>query len=210
MKKKIAILGSGGFAGEALAILDHEQYEPVGLIGPAPSESSVPLDIIGGDDLIPHLKTRGIAEAVFIAVSHVTRRAELFSLVESAGLELPVLIHPSATILSTRPIGAGTIIYPQVTIMNNCTIGKGVLLNSGCTIGHDCVIGNFCNVGPGANIAGRTHMAEQAFMGIGSCCRENLKIGKGSMIGAGAVVIDDVPDGITVMGVPARPRQNNS
>ena len=206
MKTRLVIIGCGGFGKEALALLNKDLYEAVGFIGPVQSEENLLLPVLGDDDLIPRLKESGTADAAVIAVGDPERRAELFQMAQSAGLECPSIIHPSAVIMPDVPIGDGSVIFPNTTIMNFCSIGTGVLINSGSTIGHESTLGDFVSIGPGVNIAGNTRIADMAFFGIGSSCLEKLSIGRKAVIGGGGMVIHDVPDNTTVVGVPAKPK----
>ena len=101
--------------------------------------------------------------------------------------------------------GVDVTIAPGCVFTTNISIGSHVLINIGCNISHDAVIGDFVTISPGVNIAGVCEIGEGAFIGIGATIVDHVKIGKNCVIGAGAVVIGDVPDGATVVGVPARP-----
>ncbi|HCL4171242.1 TPA: acetyltransferase, partial [Pseudomonas aeruginosa] len=47
-------------------------------------------------------------------------------------------------------------------------------------------------------------IAEKAWIGMGACIRQLTRIGAGSIVGAGAVVLEEVPESVTVVGVPAK------
>jgi len=72
-------------------------------------------------------------------------------------------------------------------------------------VDHECEIGAFVHLAPGVALAGRVRVGEGAFLGIGARVIPGRGIGAWAVVGAGAVVLDDVPDGVTVAGVPARP-----
>ena len=59
-------------------------------------------------------------------------------------------------------------------------------------------------IGPGAVIGGGAVIGDHAFIGLGASIRDHVHIGAGAVVGMGSVVIDDVPDGAAVAGVPAR------
>jgi serine O-acetyltransferase len=82
--------------------------------------------------------------------------------------------------------GLGTVVHPRARIGANCVISSCVSI--GCRSKHPDVpvIGDDCFIGTGARILGPVH------------------VGDGSVIGANAVVLDDVPPGCIAVGVPAK------
>jgi len=46
---------------------------------------------------------------------------------------------------------------------------------------------------------------ENSWIGVGACVKQGISIGSGVMVGAGSVVVSDIPDNMTVVGNPARP-----
>lgn len=117
---------------------------------------------------------------------------------------IATLIHPSVWLPQRAQIGTGTIIYAGTMLDTDITIGRGCIINKGCTIGHDTVLGDYCSLAPGVNLGGRVDIGTGCYFGISSATIQNLTIGSWAIIGAGAVVIDSLPDGVTAVGVPAR------
>jgi serine O-acetyltransferase len=68
------------------------------------------------------------------------------------------------------------------------------------------VITPFTSIGLRGAIGG-PKIGRGVFIGTGCRILGNMRIGDGAVIGANAVVVDDVPEGTTVVGVPARPIQ---
>jgi acetyltransferase-like isoleucine patch superfamily enzyme len=84
-------------------------------------------------------------------------------------------------------------------------IGQGSILNTCCSVDHDCILGEAVHISPGVHLAGDVHVGDRSWIGIGAAVRQGVRIGSGVIVGAGAVVVSDVADGLTVIGVPAKP-----
>jgi acetyltransferase EpsM len=80
------------------------------------------------------------------------------------------------------------------------------VVNSGAIIEHDVDIGRFALIAPAAAIGGVTVVGEDCFLGLGCRIRDHVTIGRGTVVGMGAVVVASLPDGVEVVGVPARVR----
>lgn len=132
-----------------------------------------------------------------------TRRLE-------AHLEVPTLIHPSASISPSATLGAGTVVMPQVVVNASARIGEAAILNTACVVEHDCVIGSGSHLSPRATLAGGVRVGELSWLGAGATVINNLTLGTGVTVGAGAVVIRDVADSLTVVGCPARPARSRT
>lgn len=119
------------------------------------------------------------------------------------------LFAPQATILDCNSIGMGSIFCPYTMVTSNAKIGKFFQCNIYACVAHDCVIGDFVTFAPGVRCNGRVRIEDYAYIGTNAIIREGtatkpLRIGKGAVVGMGAVVTKDVPDGVTVIGNPAR------
>ena len=60
-------------------------------------------------------------------------------------------------------------------------------------------------VGHGAHIAGNVTIGDECWIDIGVTLIDRVAIGKGSYVGAGAVVTEDIPENVLAVGVPAKP-----
>jgi sugar O-acyltransferase (sialic acid O-acetyltransferase NeuD family) len=117
----------------------------------------------------------------------------------------PSIVHPNTWIARNVTIGEGTIIYPGTSINVDSKIGKFVMINMNCAIGHDVVIEDYTFFAPNVGIGGNSHISTECNVGLGASIIQSIDIGKRTMIGAGAVVINSVGDNQTVVGVPAKP-----
>ena len=98
-------------------------------------------------------------------------------------------------------VAAGAIINCDVTIKD------GVIVNTGSTIDHDCVLELFTHISPGCNLAGNVTIGEKTWVGIGTKIKENISIGK-MVIGAGSVMISNIPSNSKCFGIPCRPKNS--
>lgn len=120
-------------------------------------------------------------------------------------IKFGILIDPSVEMSDSVIIGEGSIVCAHTIITVNITIGKHVIVNLDCTIGHDAVLNDFVTVYPGVNISGDTDIGYASELGTGMQIIQGKKIGERSIVGAGAVVIRDIPEKCTAVGSPAKP-----
>ena len=143
-------------------------------------------------------------DGVFVAIGNNRIRYGKLTELESAVANIVSLIHPQAVISQYASIGIGTLVLAGVVVNVDTVIGRGVILNTGCSVDHDCVLHDGVHICPGARLAGGVEVGKLSWVGIGSCVRQSLRIGTGVVIGAGAAVVTDIADALTVVGVPAR------
>ena len=120
------------------------------------------------------------------------------------GIKFATVIDPSAEISDLVKIGEGTIICAHTIITVNISIGEHVIINLDCTIGHDAVLEDYVTLYPSANISGNTVIGHATELGTGMQIIQGKVIGEYSVVGAGAVVIKDVPARCTAVGSPAK------
>ncbi len=199
--KKIAIIGSGGFAKEIYDISTSIGFDVIGFID-TPSSKPLPQKIIGHESDLNLIVDKFGNFSVFIAIGNTMVRSALSKQIPSI-FHQPVLLHSSANIFSSK-VGQGSVFYPQSVVMSDCKIGENCIINAGATIGHDTTIGDFCNINPGANIAGKVKVGLNTTIGIGASIRENISIGDNVTVGAGTVVVKNLPDNTLCIGNSAR------
>ncbi|HEY3296724.1 MAG TPA: acetyltransferase [bacterium] len=158
--------------------------------------------VLGGAEILTSLDPK--RDRIFVAIGSNTVRQRIGRRLIAAGFALPALVHPAAVIGREVMIGQGTVIMAGVVVNPATVIGSLCILNTCCSVDHDGRIGEAVHVSPGARLAGNVSVGEGSWVGIGSSIIEGRTIGCRCMIGGGAVVIDDVADDTTAVGVPAR------
>lgn len=115
------------------------------------------------------------------------------------------LIDPSVELSDFVEIGEGSIICAHSILTVNIKVGKHVIINLDCTVGHNATLDDFVTVYPSVNISGDSHYGECVELGTGSQVIQGKTIGKGTIVGAGSVVVKDLPEKCTAVGIPAKP-----
>ena len=115
-----------------------------------------------------------------------------------------IAIDKSANISRRASIDKGTVIMQGVSINSSVNIGKHCIINTNTSIDHDCKIGDFVHISPNVALAGNIQIEKGTHIGTGVNIIPNLKIGKYCIIGAGAVIINDIPDYSVVVGNPGK------
>lgn len=200
---RVVIVGNGGHARACLDAWPTDgATEVVGYVGPEKGDV-LGLPYLGTDDDLPALASDGI-DGAFVALGANRVRRAVAERCAAAGLELVSALAPSAQVGATAHVGAGSIVMHRAVLGANAVVGRGSVVNNGTTVDHDCVVGDFVHLAPGVNLAGTVTVGDGAMVGIGASVVPGVRIGTGATVGAGAVVIRDVPDGQTVVGVPAQ------
>lgn len=140
---------------------------------------------------------------LIVAIARNDIRKHICSKVSQLDCELITVIHPSAQIARDVTIGPGSMIMATAVLNPGVVLGTGVVINTGAIVEHDCIVHDFVHVAPGAVFGGAVEVCEDSLVGIGACVLPFIRIGKGSTVAAGSVVTRNVPDGVTVVGVPA-------
>lgn len=139
-----------------------------------------------------------------VAIGDNRMRLALLAALERSGFQLPVIAHPKSWASPSAKIGLGTVLIAGAIVNAGATLGRGCILNTAATVDHDCCIGDGVHVSPGAHVGGEVVVGDRTWIGIGAAIHHCVRIGADVMVGAGAAVVDDVPDGVTMLGVPAR------
>jgi UDP-perosamine 4-acetyltransferase len=115
------------------------------------------------------------------------------------------IVHPAASISPSAHLDVGVFVGAGAVVGAEATLSRGVILNTSASVDHDCIVGECAHVAPGAHLCGQVIVGARTLLGAGSIITPGRQIGRDCRIGAGAVVIDDIGDEMTVAGVPARP-----
>jgi len=208
MKPKLVIWGASGHARVVADIIRLEQsYEIVGFLDDhnperARTEFCGAL-VLGGKEQLDVLLKHEVNHLI-VGVGDCHARLRLASLAQANGFRLATGKHPRATIAGDVQIGDGTVIMAGAVINPGASVGKNVIVNTSASIDHDCVVADGVHIGPGARLAGNVVVERAAWIGMGAMIINGVRIGADAVIGAGSVVLRDIPDSVAAYGVPAK------
>jgi sugar O-acyltransferase (sialic acid O-acetyltransferase NeuD family) len=205
----VLVVGGGDQGRQVISAIEASaSAEIMGVLdGAIPSGTLVAGYPVGGteDDLRACADELG-ADGFVVAVGDNSTRAALLERLTNACPDLSVftVVHPTATVARDATIGAGSIVLAGSVVSNGCTVGRGVLLGTHSSVDHDCTVDDYASLAPGVTTGGTVRIGRATAIGIGSNVVHGITIGADTVIGAGALVLDPVPDRVVAFGVPAR------
>lgn len=141
-----------------------------------------------------------------IAIGDNWVRHEVASRIRSAvpDFKFVTVIHPSAQVARSAQVAAGTVVMPGAIISANADIGEFCIVNTKASLDHDGVMGAFSSFAPAVTAGGEVTINAFAAVLLGANISHTISIGEHSVIGAGSLVLRDVPDRVVAYGLPAR------
>ncbi|MGA1794837.1 MAG: acetyltransferase [bacterium] len=209
----IAIWGAGGFGREVAWLIEEinradRVFTIIGFLDDRVSLVGQEINgypVVGGLEYLG--KNQGIA--VVMAVGNPVTRFKMHARIQGLRLSFPNLIHPSVIKGRTIQMGVGNVICAGAILTENITIGDFCQFNLKTTIGHDVRLGDFTTSACSVDFAGYSSTGFGVYIGNQATLLPSVSVGDLSVIGAGAVVNKDIPDGMVAVGVPARAIKRN-
>lgn len=208
--KNIVIIGAGGFGREVQWLLERinekeKQWNILGYIDDGVTVGTIVdgLPVLGD---ITYLRETKEPLAVVCAVgSSKTRKKIIDKIIDNENLEFPNVVDPSVQMSKRICMGTGNIICAGNILTVDIKIGNFNIINLDCTVGHDVVLHSYVTVYPSVNISGCVEAGNETELGTGSHIIQGIHIGDDTIIGAGSVVIRNMPSYCTAVGNPAKP-----
>lgn len=214
MDTVIGVYGASGFGKEVMPIL-REQYsdlekESFFFIDDGSKETELnSYPVLKYEDF---LKISAITKKVSLAIANSVIRQKLADKLAEDNIQRISVRAKTVIIQDCVEIQEGSTLCANVCLHSNVKIGKHFHANIYSYVAHDCIIGDYVTFAPNVSCNGNIHIHDHAYIGTGAILKQGtpdkpLIIGKGAVVGMGAVVTKDVEAGTTVIGNPAKPME---
>ena len=195
---RLVILGAGGHAAVVAESAARAGWSVIGVAAADGGELGDP-DGAGADRIAALVAAGAKLHAAVGAADVRARWMKRFGEAAFATIVDPAAhVSPSASVAAGCSIGAGAVVNARAVLR------AGTIVNTRAVVEHDCTVGPFAHIAPGAILCGSVRVDEGAQVSAGAVVIPAKSVGARSMVGAGAVVVRDVPEGATAVGVPAR------
>ena len=208
----IGIVGCGGFGREIMPIL-RETCGRAELVFVETTRGAA--SVVNGHRVLSEeefLAAPAPDKRFNVAIADSRVREAVATRLSAAGAAPFAVRSPQTTVYADNFIGEGAVLCSGAIVTANARIGRFFHCNLQSYVAHDCVIGDYVTFAPRVACNGNVVVEDHAYVGTGAIIKQGatlrpLRIGKGAIVGMGAVVTKDVPAGETWIGNPARPLQ---
>lgn len=201
--KRLVIIGASGHGKVVADIAKKNEYDEIFFL-----DDNETLTQCGGYPVIGKSNKYSFFDSdVIVAIGNPNIRERIQTQAELAGRRIPTLVHPNASVAENVEIGNGTVIMAGAVINPGTTIGKGCIINTCSSVDHDCKVGDYVHIAVGSHLCGTVTVGDGSWIGAGATVSNNISICQSCMIGVGAVVIKDIKESGTYIGVPVKRRE---
>ena len=198
-KNKVIIIGAFH---EMVELCEACRYEIAGIIDNHLTGQYHGHRILGSDAVAGKMQQYSDIPLI-ITPDNPDKRKTLALYYAKHGFSFANIIHPKALVSRSAIMGKGVVVQYGVNISSNVQIHDFVRINTYANIMHDCSVGNYTTIAPNAVLLGGVTIGERCYVGSNCTILPDRHIADAAIVGAGAVVINNVADKQTVVGNPA-------
>ncbi len=155
------------------------------------------------DEWVATRPSNSLGFVIAVGGENGRERCRLAQSLVQRGVEPVSAIHQRSWVARSALLGAGCHVLAMAAVCVDARLGVQCIVNTNASIDHECIIGDGVHIMPGATLAGCVEVENFATIGSNATVLPRVRIGEEAVVGAGAVVIDDVPPRARVVGSPA-------
>jgi sugar O-acyltransferase (sialic acid O-acetyltransferase NeuD family) len=201
--KDLLIVGAGVHAAETAEIVQRVNrvlptWNLLGYLAPDRQGADVGKELNGYPILAPWGRAGEFAGAM------LATPFDALEIQDIPAERLATIVDPSAFVAASAKIGPGCVIYPHCFIGFRAVLGQRVFSLSSSVINHDDVLEDRVTVCTNVSLAGNIYVEADSYLGQACTVKQFVRVGRGSLLGMGSVVLRDVPPNSVMVGNPAR------
>jgi sugar O-acyltransferase (sialic acid O-acetyltransferase NeuD family) len=202
---EVLLLGAGGLAREVAAAASG-YWRVVGMLDDDPALHGTRLggvEVLGGID-----SAASRTERLLVCIGSGSARRGIVERLAALGVDeerYARFVDDSVRTPAGVEVGAGSIVLAGSVLTADLRVGRHVVLMPNVVLTHDDVVEDYVTLAAGVAVGGYAVLRTESYLGMNSSVRQRTTVGVGAVVGMGAAVVSDIPDGETWAGVPARP-----
>ncbi len=205
----VLIVGSSGHARVIVDIIERTgAHSILGFLDDTKESEMIEIGypILGSLDDLPEIVRKHNPQGFFIAIRDNWNRGIIAEKIKELTPALPAItaVHPGVQVARSACLGPGTAVMAGAVVASNASVGSFCIVNTRASVDHDSHLDDFASIGPGATLAGNVRVGAYTAICLQACVAEKVCIGCHTVVGAGSVVLGDLPDQVIVYGTPAR------
>lgn len=205
---EVVIIGAGGHGRDIRALLrslkENEYSDRTSFLGFL--DDNPEMDRIGPiSDYTKLMSEYGKYLRYVVGINDPMVRRKIVSYMDSIHARPISIIHETAVIGPSCYVGQGSVLGPYSVLTVGVNIGRHVHLNTGASVNQGSVLGDYCTLSPGVRVCGDVHVGHTTYLGANSTVINMKNVGNNVTLGAGAVVVKDIPSDVVAVGLPAKP-----
>lgn len=206
---RVLVIGGSDQGRQAIDVLECAgEHEVVGVLDRARAigteVSGHP--VVGRDDELAAAAGLMRADAYIVAIGDNFTRGQVTEAAHAACPDLALVsaVHPAAVVSPTAVVGAGAIVMASAVVSNGCVVGEGALLGTKASLDHDCEVGAYVSLAPNVTTGGQVCVGAYTALLLSANVIHGITIGVHAVVGAGALVLDDLDACVVAYGIPAK------